>query len=175
MEKCTRYTSCYVARIASLKTSCEKLHKNSLREKEYNSLNYKVKHSIIGIKISAMSLWRFSPWTLHLPKSHHADPSDTSLERRRWQWFSEQISEIFTRLSMQDFHFVHLLQLMCIEELGVYMLCEIALHVTRLDLCNTSGIIFIDNCWGLYGVQSTWHLDVADYSSKPYTFSWCFI
>ena len=41
---------------------------------------------------------------------------------------------------MQDFHFVHLLQLMCIEELGVYMLCEIALHVTRLDLYNTSGI-----------------------------------
>ena len=50
---------------------------------------------------------------------------------------------------MQDSYFVQLLQFMCIEELGVDMLCEITLHITRLDLCNTSGIIFIDNSGGV--------------------------
>ena len=54
---------------------------------------------------------------------------------------------------MQDPYFVQLLQLMCIEELGsaqlmcieelgIDMLREIAPHITRLNLCNTSGIIF---------------------------------
>ena len=53
---------------------------------------------------------------------------------------------------MQNSHLVQLLQLMCIEELGTNMLCEVTLHITHLDLCNTSNIIFIDNGRGLYGV-----------------------
>jgi hypothetical protein len=60
---------------------------------------------------------------------------------------------------------------MCIEEFGVYMLRKVALHITRLDLCNTSGIIFVDNGWGLYGVQPTCHLDVGDRPLNPNTFT----
>ena len=72
---------------------------------------------------------------------------------------------------MQDSHFVRLLQFMCIEEFGADMFCKIVLHITRLDLCNTSGIILIDNSWGLDGVQPTCQLDVADHPTKPYTLS----
>ena len=70
---------------------------------------------------------------------------------------------------MQNPHLVQLLQLMCIEELGTNMLCEVTLHLTHLDLCNTSNIICIDNGRGLYGVQPTCLLNVADHPPKRYT------
>ena len=61
---------------------------------------------------------------------------------------------------MQDPHFVHLLQFMCIEELGVDMLCEITLHITRMHLCNTIRFIFIDSHGG---IQSTHLLNVLNH------------
>ena len=69
---------------------------------------------------------------------------------------------------MRNSYIVQLLQLMCIEELVVDMLREIDLHITRLNLCNTIIIIFIDNGGALDGVHPTSQPNVSDHLSKPY-------
>jgi hypothetical protein len=65
---------------------------------------------------------------------------------------------------------------MCIEEFGVYMLRKITFHIAHLNLCDTSCIVFINDCGCLLNIQPTCRLDMVD-PSKPCTFTrgfiWC--
>jgi hypothetical protein len=72
---------------------------------------------------------------------------------------------------MHYFNLIHLVQQMCIEEFGVYMLCKIDFHIAHFNLCDTSCIILINDRRCLLNVQPTCRLDMIDHYSKPCTYT----